>query len=406
MSRAQPGQAPLRLAVLGATGSIGLNTLDVVARHPRRYQVVALTAHRQDERLFALCQRHRPRLAVMADAGAAARLTARLRAAGLATEVAAGPEALVAAASRDDVDAVMAGIVGAAGLPATLAAARHGKRIMLANKEALVVAGRLFMATVEAGGAELLPVDSEHSALFQCMPPGYRTGRRPEGVRRLWLTASGGPFRTWPRERLQGVTPEQACAHPNWSMGRKISVDSATLMNKGLELIEACWLFGVTPDEVEVVVHPQSIIHSMVDYLDGSVLAQMGRPDMRTPISLALGWPRRQPSGVEPLDLYALHGLDFEPPDVERFPALRLAREAWAAGGTATVVLNAANEVAVEAFLDGRLAFTDIPRLIEAALETCPAGPAQDLDGLLAVDAEARARVRDHLGQGGRRHGP
>ncbi len=392
---------PLRLTVLGATGSIGLNTLDVVARHPERYQVVALTAHRNHERLAELCRRHRPRYAVMADAGSAEPLAALLK--DTETEVLAGVEGLVKVAGLPEVDAVMAAIVGAAGLPPTLEAARAGKRVLLANKEALVMAGALFMEEVQRSGATLLPIDSEHNAIFQCMPAGFRAGRRPEGVRRILLTASGGPFRETPVSALASVTPEQACAHPNWDMGRKISVDSATMMNKGLEVIEACWLFGLPASQVQVVLHPQSVIHSMVDYEDGSVLAQLGNPDMRTPIAHALAWPERIDSGVEPLDIFAVGRLDFEPPDLERFPCLGLAYRAWEAGGTAPAILNAANEVAVQAFLDGRLSFTGIAETIGAVLDEVEARPATDLATVLADDGRARKAAAGLIGPAGQR---
>ncbi|RMG29207.1 MAG: 1-deoxy-D-xylulose-5-phosphate reductoisomerase [Gammaproteobacteria bacterium] len=389
------------LAVLGSTGSIGRNTLDVVGRHPERFAVHALTAHRNEAVLFEQCRRYRPQLAVLVEAEAAERLAERIRRAGLPTRVRAGPEALLEAVRAPAVDTVVAAIVGAAGLPATLEAARCGKRILLANKEALVVAGNLFMREVHAHGAELLPVDSEHNAIFQCMPPGFVAGQAPEGVRRILLTASGGPFRTWTRERIRQATPEEAVAHPNWNMGRKISVDSATMMNKGLEVIEACWLFGLPAERIEVVVHPQSVVHSLVEYRDGSVLAQLGNPDMRTPIAHALAWPDRIEAGVRPLDLFAQGRLDFEPPDLERFPCLRLAIEAWHAGGTAPAVLNAANEVAVAAFLDGRLPFGGIPAVIAHVLERVPVLTPHSLEEILARDAQARAEaeaaVRDSV---------
>ncbi len=329
----------MRVAVLGSTGSIGVSTLDVLARHPERFSVAVLAAATNDARLLAQCLSHRPRVAVLQSPEAAARLEAGLRAAGCATEVRVGAAALEDCVAGPDVDAVMAAIVGAAGLPSTLAAARAGKRVLLANKESLVVAGPLLLEAARAGGASLIPIDSEHNAIFQCMPPGLETGRPGRGVQRVLLTASGGPFLRTPAADLERVTPAQACAHPRWSMGRKISVDSATLMNKGLELIEACLLFGMEPGRVEVVVHPQSIVHSMVEYVDGSILAQLGNPDMRTPIAHALGWPERIVSGVQSLDLVAAARLDFEAPDLDRFPALRLAREAAEAGGTAAAAL-------------------------------------------------------------------
>ncbi|BAN68670.1 1-deoxy-D-xylulose-5-phosphate reductoisomerase [endosymbiont of unidentified scaly snail isolate Monju] len=384
------------IVVLGSTGSIGLSTLDVLARHADRYRVVALAANSDVDRLFAQCLQFRPALAAMADTDAAARLAERLREAAPEIEVLGGAEGVIRAAEHPDADQVMAAIVGAAGLQPALAAVRAGKRILLANKEALVVAGALFMQEVHAHGAEILPIDSEHNAIFQCMPPNFREGLDRAGVRRILLTASGGPFRTRPAAELAQVTPEEACAHPNWDMGRKISVDSATLMNKGLEVIEARWLFEAEPERIEVVVHPQSVIHSLVEYVDGSVLAQLGNPDMRTPIAHALAWPERQASGVAPLDLFAVARLDFEPPDLERFPCLRLAFDAVRAGGVAPAVLNAANEVAVAHFLDHHLGFTEIPRLIEDTLAQVTAGDIDSLEGLMAVDAEAR-RVAERL---------
>ncbi len=379
------------LTVLGATGTIGFNTLDVVSRHPDRYSVFALTAHRDHARLADQCRAFRPRFAVMADASEAKPLAERLRRDRLGTEVLAGREGLEAVAAHPEVDYVMAGIVGAAGLLPTLAAARAGKRVLLANKEALVMSGALFMAAVRDHGAELLPIDSEHNAVFQCLPMAKAGGLDGAGVSRILLTGSGGPFRTVPLETLDAVTPDEACAHPNWVMGRKISVDSATMMNKGLEVIEACWLFSTAADRVEVVVHPQSIIHSMVEYADGSVLAQLGNPDMRTPIAHALSWPERMASGVERLDLAAVARLDFEPADYERFPCLGLGYQAARAGGGASTVLNAANEVAVEAFLKERIRFTDIPRIIERTLEGLSFEPPTSLESVLALDADARA---------------
>ena len=380
----------MRVAVLGSTGSIGVSTLDVLARHPERFSVAVLAAATNDARLLDQCLSHRPRVAVLQSPEAAERLAAGLRAAGATTEVRVGAAALEECVASQDVDAVMAAIVGAAGLPSTLAAARAGKRVLLANKESLVVAGPLLLEAARAGGASLIPIDSEHNAIFQCMPPGLETGRPGRGVQRVLLTASGGPFLRTPVADLARVTPEQACAHPRWNMGRKISVDSATLMNKGLELIEACLLFGMEPGRVEVVVHPQSIVHSMVEYVDGSILAQLGNPDMRTPIAHALGWPERIVSGVQSLDLVAAARLDFEAPDLERFPALRLAREAAEAGGTAAAALNAANEVAVAAFLEGRLGFPGIPRLIESVLARHGNRPALTLAAVLEADRWAR----------------
>ena len=380
---------PARVTVLGATGSIGLSTLDVLARHAERYEVFALTAFSRVDELAGLCLRHRPRLAVVADVRAAASLQQRLRDAGLNTEVLYGEQALCEVASAAEVDVVMAAIVGAAGLRPTLAAVQAGKRVLLANKEALVMSGALFMQAVRRHAATLLPIDSEHNAIFQCLPE--RTGSLEQlGVRRILRTASGGPFREFTLEQMASVTPAQACAHPNWSMGQKISVDSASMMNKGLELIEACWLFDVPPARVEVVVHPQSVIHSMVDYLDGSVLAQLGNPDMRTPIAHALAWPERIDAGVSALDLFRIARLDFQAPDEQRFPCLRLARQAAEQGGTAPALLNAANEVAVAAFLAGRIGFTAIAALIEEVLQREPVAAADDLQQVFAADARAR----------------
>jgi 1-deoxy-D-xylulose-5-phosphate reductoisomerase len=387
----------VRVAVFGSTGSIGVSTLDVLGRHPERFTVEVLAAATNDARLLEQCLRHRPRVAVLQSAAAAGRLEAGLRAAGVATEVRYGPAALEECAASDSVDAVMAAIVGAAGLPSTLAAARAGKRVLLANKESLVVAGPLLVDAARRGGATLIPIDSEHNAIFQCMPPGLETGRPGHGVHRVLLTASGGPFLRTPVEAMARVTPDEACAHPRWSMGRKISVDSATLMNKGLELIEACLLFGMEPARVDVVVHPQSIVHSMVEYVDGSILAQLGNPDMRTPIAHALGWPERIASGVQSLDLVAAARLDFEAPDLVRFPALRLARAAAEAGGTAPAVLNAANEVAVAAFLEGRLGFLGIPQVIEGVFDRHEQRPAQTLGAVLEADRWAREMAENML---------
>ena len=384
----------LSVTVLGATGSIGVSTLDVIARHPERYQVYALTGYSRMAELAEQCRRYRPQRAVVATAEQAKGLQQVLRDAGLSTDVSWGEEALCEVAPASDVDVVMAAIVGAAGLRPTLAAAQAGKRVLLANKEALVMSGALFMQAVQASGAELLPIDSEHSAIFQCMPGNYADGLARVGVRRILLTASGGPFRNFSQAQLADVTPAQACAHPNWSMGQKISVDSASMMNKGLELIEACWLFDARPEQVEVVVHPQSVVHSLVDYVDGSVLAQLGNPDMRTPIAHALAWPERIDSGVSALDLLLTARLDFEAPDPVRFPCLRLAREAVAAGGTSCAVLNAANEVAVQAFLDGRVGFTDIPVIIEDALTQLPGESVSHLEHILSADRLARAHAQ------------
>ncbi|EKT4452963.1 1-deoxy-D-xylulose-5-phosphate reductoisomerase [Pseudomonas putida] len=392
---------PQRITVLGATGSIGLSTLDVIARHPDRYQVFALSGYSRIDELLALCMRHRPAFAVVPSAEAAVRLRENLAAAGCTTEVLEGEAGLCQVASAAEVDAVMAAIVGAAGLRPTLAAVEAGKKVLLANKEALVMSGALFIEAVRRSGAVLLPIDSEHNAIFQCMPGDYARGLSAVGVRRILLTASGGPFRETPVEALLDVTPEQACAHPNWSMGRKISVDSASMMNKGLELIEACWLFDAPPAKVEVVVHPQSVIHSLVDYVDGSVLAQLGNPDMRTPIANALAWPERIDSGVAPLDLFAIARLDFHAPDEQRFPCLRLARQAAEAGNSAPAVLNAANEVAVEAFLERRIRFPEIAGMIEQVLDQEPVVPLPSLDAVFAADQRARELSREWL----RRHG-
>ncbi|HSQ08909.1 MAG TPA: 1-deoxy-D-xylulose-5-phosphate reductoisomerase [Chromatiaceae bacterium] len=380
------------VTVLGSTGSIGVSTLDVLARHPDRFRVVALTANRDVEAMLAQCLRFRPNLVAMADPQAALTLRERLADVQGAPEVLVGVEGLTQAATLPEAGVVMAAIVGAAGLVPTLAAAHAGKRLLLANKEALVVAGALLMEAVADRGAVLLPIDSEHNAIFQCLPLGFADGLARVGVERILLTASGGPFLNTPREALPAVTPEQACAHPNWDMGRKISVDSATMMNKGLELIEACWLFGTGPERVQVVVHPQSVIHSLVQYVDGSVLAQLGNPDMRTPIAHALGWPERLVSGVPPLDLFAVGRLDFEPPDLERFPCLGLATAAAASGGTAPAVLNAANEVAVAAFLGGRIGFMAIADVVEETLAALPVESVagRDIAFLLHVDGHAR----------------
>jgi len=385
------------VTVLGATGSIGLNTLDVIANHRHRYHVVALTANQDVTRMAQLCRVHRPRFAVMVEESAAEALRHHLRETASDTEVLAGAAALEGVAALPEVDAVMAAIVGSAGLLPTLAAARAGKRVMLANKEALVMAGALFMDAVRQSGAELLPVDSEHNAVFQCLPPRFDGSLERAGVRRILLTASGGPFRQADPKTLDAVTPEQACAHPNWVMGRKISVDSATMMNKGLEVIEACWLFSARPQQVHVVLHPQSIVHSMVEYEDGSVLAQLGSPDMRTPIAYALAWPERIASGAPRLDLFAVARLDFEQADEARFPCLRLAYEAARQGGTAAVTLNAANEVAVAAFLERRLPFTAIARVIENTLAAVPAAEPSSLDVILQADAAAREQARREL---------
>lgn len=389
---------PAGVTILGSTGSIGVNTLDVLARHPDRFRVVALTANRNHEALFEQCRRYQPQVAVLADPGAAEQLQSRLRAAGQPVEVLAGSAGLERVAALPEVRHVMAAIVGAAGLLPTLAAARAGKRVLLANKEALVMAGPLFMATVREHGAELLPIDSEHNAIFQCLPPGFANfGLEAAGVRRILLTGSGGPFRTTPLEQLAGVTPDQACAHPNWQMGRKISVDSATLMNKGLEVIEAHWLFAASLEQIEVVVHPQSVIHSMVEYVDGSVLAQLGHPDMRTPIAHALAWPQRLTSGATFLDFTQLAKLEFQAPDFGRFPCLQLAFAALETGGTAPAILNAANEIAVQAFLERRIRFTAIAAVVEWALERVAVDTVETLTTLLAADAAARMVAQEWI---------
>ncbi|MCC7039629.1 MAG: 1-deoxy-D-xylulose-5-phosphate reductoisomerase [Burkholderiales bacterium] len=383
--------APRRVCILGATGSIGASTLDVIACHPDRFEVTALAAHRNVPRLAALCRRFRPRYAVLVDAAAARALEVELAADRLPTSILAGEAGLITVASLAEVDTVLAAIVGAAGLASTLAAARAGKRILLANKEALVLGGALFMAAVRDGGATLLPIDSEHNAIFQCLPPTYARDPTEVGVRRILLTASGGPFRTRPVGELADVTPDEACAHPNWSMGRKISVDSATMMNKGLEVIEAHWLFGVAAEAIDVVIHPQSIVHSLVEYVDGSVLAQLGHPDMRTPIAQALGYPERIATPVPALDLAQRGSLSFEACDFERFPCLTLAYAALRAGGTAPALLNAANEIAVEAFLAGKLRFTDIVTTCAHVLAHVPVAAVAALDDVHAADTTARS---------------
>ncbi len=391
--------APANVAILGATGSIGRSTLDVIARHPDRFRAYALTANTQVDELFELCVALRPPLAALADARAADTLRARLAAAAVPTEVFAGAAGLVALAQWPEVDAVMAAIVGAAGLAPTLGAARAGKKLLLANKEALVMAGPMFMAAVRASGAQLLPIDSEHNAIFQCLPPRASSGLADCGVRRILLTGSGGPFRTRSLAELAGVTPDEACAHPNWSMGRKISVDSATMMNKALEIIEAHWLFRAPPAQIEVVVHPQSVVHSMVEYADGSVIAQLGHPDMRTPIAQALAYPDRVEAGVPSLDLGRLGALTFEAPDFARFRALALAYDVLAAGGTAPAIFNAANEVAVAAFLRGTLPFARITDVIEAALAGVPAAAAANVEDILEADRRAREAASANAGR-------
>jgi 1-deoxy-D-xylulose-5-phosphate reductoisomerase len=389
-----------RLTILGSTGSVGVNTLDVVARHRDKFEIVALTARDRTETLFRQCIEFRPRVAVVLDPSAAQDLKHRLSQAEMDCQVCCGIEALEEAAGRADVDTVMAAIVGIAGLRPTLAAAKAGKKILLANKESLVTAGAVLMNAVRASGATLLPIDSEHNAVFQALPRGYTTPGA-SGVRRILLTASGGPFRLSTLRQLETVTPDEACAHPNWAMGRKISVDSATMMNKGLEVIEARWLFDAEPACIEVVIHPESVVHSLVEYIDGSVLAQLGNPDMRTPIAHALGFPERIAAGVEYLDLARVGALHFERPDVQRFPCLRLAYEALAAGGTAPTVLNAANEMAVASFLGGTLGFRQIPELIEAVLAEVSRKPVSSLEDVLNADGVARGEAERWLAKRG-----
>ncbi|MGH8631574.1 MAG: 1-deoxy-D-xylulose-5-phosphate reductoisomerase [Burkholderiales bacterium] len=385
------------LAVLGSTGSVGINTLDVAGRHPQRFRVFALAANRDVDKLFAQCVEFEPALAALADRQAAAQLRTRLREAGVATEVIDGAQAAEMAATHPEVHTVMAAIVGAAGLRATLAAARAGKKLLLANKESMVMAGRLLIEATRGSGAMLLPIDSEHNAIFQALPLGYSGDPGAAGVRRLLLTASGGPFRSTPLDQLARVTPEQACAHPKWVMGRKISVDSSTLMNKGLEVIEAHYLFNVKPEQIEVVIHPESVIHSLVEYVDGSVIAQLGNPDMRTPIAHALAFPDRIDNGVKPLDLVEIAALHFERPDTARFPCLRLAFEALRAGPGAAIHLNAANEIAVGSFLERRLAYNRIAALVEEVLQRLPSTPVSDLEHVLAADAQARRTAESLL---------
>lgn len=385
------------VTVLGSTGSIGVSTLDVMARHPERFKAVALTANTQVERMLEQCLKHRPEFAVMVNELAAEQLKNKLQVAGLETEVLTGMEGLEQVAALPQTDYVMAAIVGAAGLRPTLAAARASKRVLLANKEALVMSGHLFMQEIRDSGAELLPIDSEHNAIFQSMPCNFSEGLEQVGVTRILLTASGGPFRTHSLESLKSVTPDQACAHPNWEMGRKISVDSATMMNKGLEVIEACWLFDTPASNIQVVLHPQSVIHSMVQYNDGSVLAQLGNPDMRTPIAHAMAWPERMQSGVDSLNMFDIARLDFEEPDLTHFPCLRLAYEAIEAGGTAPAILNAANEIAVDAFLNGRLPFLSIPQIIETTLGRVGHHPAESLDIIYSDDELAREMANQLL---------
>jgi 1-deoxy-D-xylulose-5-phosphate reductoisomerase len=385
------------VAVLGSTGSIGENTLDVLARHPDKYRVVALAANKSAAKLAEQVVQWRPDYAVLADEAFLPDLKERVARAGVNTRILGGESGLLEIAALPEAQYVMAAIVGAAGLRSTFAAAKAGKRLLIANKESLVMAGPLLISAAREAGATLLPVDSEHSAIFQCLPANTRAGEPPKGVRRVLLTASGGPFLDWPMEKLAACTPEQACAHPNWVMGRKISVDSATLMNKGLELIEAALLFGLDPAQVEVLVHRQSIVHSLVEYIDGSVLAQLGSPDMRTPIAYALAWPERLASGVEFLDLIRAARLEFCAPDVDKFRCLALAQAAARAGGLSPAILNAANEVAVQAFLDRQLNFLDIARVSEAVLAKMTGGPIRGLDDVLGADAEARRLARERI---------
>ena len=382
--------ASRQVVILGSTGSVGSSTLEVIARHPGRFKVVALTAHRQIDALFDQCIAFQPQYAVVGEARSAEQLLAKLRAAGSATEVLYGEQALEQVAALPQADTVMAAIVGIAGLRATFAAVQAGKRVLLANKEALVTAGPVFMNAVRSHGVTLIPIDSEHNAVFQALPGTFAGDLAAAGVRRILLTASGGPFRELPLERLSQVTPEQACAHPNWVMGRKISVDSATMMNKGLEIIEARWLFNAVEGQIKVVIHPESVIHSLVEYSDGSVIAQLGNPDMRTPIAFALGYPQRIEAGVDFLDLAALGKLHFSEPEHNRFPCLELAREALRAGGSAPTVLNAANEAAVSAFLESTLRFDQIPVLIAHVLAEIPVAPLRDLEDVFSADRRAR----------------
>jgi len=381
---------PLGVTLLGSTGSIGCSTLEVIALHPERFKVVALCARQDHQTLLNQCRTFLPEFAVLVDRQAAEALRSALKSEGLPTVVLCGRSALVEMACHPDVQIVMAAIVGAAGLPPTLAAAQAGKRVLLANKEALVMSGPLFMDAVKDSGAQLLPVDSEHNAIFQSLPPDFSKGLAASGVEHIMLTASGGPFRDRDPATLDAITPDEACKHPNWVMGKKISVDSATMMNKGLEMIEACWLFHASPDQVQIVIHPQSVVHSLVSYVDGSVLAQLGNADMRTPIAHALAWPDRIQSGVARLDLVKAGRLDFEAPDERRFPCIRLAYSAMRSRGTAPTLLNAANEVAVEAFLQGRILFTQIAGLVETCLEKLDVQAADSLEAIFAADQQAR----------------
>ncbi|RIZ66956.1 MAG: 1-deoxy-D-xylulose-5-phosphate reductoisomerase [Methylococcales bacterium] len=384
------------LCILGATGSIGVSTLDVAARHNHLYKVVALTANNNIDLLFEQCLIHHPEVVVVVDETKAQLFSDKLQQTSISDiKVLSGTKSLEVVATLENVDSVMAAIVGAAGLLPSLAAAKAGKTILLANKEALVMSGSIFMQAVAESGAQLLPIDSEHNAIFQCMPAGYQSGMQAKQARRILLTASGGPFREMPLEKLVDVTPAQAVAHPNWDMGRKISVDSATMMNKGLEMIEACILFAMTPDQIQVVIHPQSVIHSMVDYVDGTVLAQMGNPDMRVPIAYSMAWPDRFDSGVEPLNIFDVRRMDFQEADLERFPCLRLAYQAINSGGIMPTVLNAANEIAVEAFLNEQVRFTDIPVIIERSMGKFVVKPASSLEIILEADHQARIAAKE-----------
>jgi len=386
------------IAILGSTGSIGVNTLDVIRAHPDRFKVAALTAGKQIDRLAQQCVEFKPAIVVVADADGATRLKQILLDQKISTQVLYGPQALVSAVTDSGCDTVMAAIVGAAGLVPTLAAAKAGKRVLLANKEALVMSGNLFMQAMKEGGGELLPIDSEHNAIFQCLPPQFSKTPNPSlGVEELWLTASGGPFRNTPLEQLGGITPDQACAHPNWVMGRKISVDSATMMNKGLEVIEAFWLFGLPLEKIKVLIHPQSVVHSMVRYRDGSVIAQLGQPDMRTPIAYGLAWPERIEAGVAQLNLTQLAALSFAEPDLARFPCLSLAFAAAKAGGTAPTVLNAANEIAVAAFLNEGMPYLDISSVVDKTLNAMPVSGADSIEYILDIDIQARKVARDFI---------
>lgn len=388
------------ITILGSTGTIGVNTLDVIKQHDDRFSIFALTANTNATALLEQCRQWNPTFAVMVEESACEELERQIRDAEVDTQVLFGRDSLNVVVTDSRVDYVMAGIVGAAGLLPNLSAARAGKRVMLANKESLVMSGKLFMDAVRDNNALLLPIDSEHNAIFQCMPSNFEDGLMNAGVTRILLTASGGPLRTLPLTELVDVTPEQACAHPNWVMGKKISVDSATMMNKGLEVIEACWLFGTSPDQVEVVIHPQSVIHSMVEYVDGSVLAQLGNPDMRTPIAYSLAWPDRCMSGVETLNLFEVRKLDFEKPDYSRYPCLDLAKNAMEVGGTGPAILNAANEVAVDAFLQRKVPFTRIPELVEYALERITTRDPNDIETILEDDKLTREVVRTKLSDG------